>query len=124
MPLITEYVNEVKRLIDYIPFKLSTKVNIDNRGEVALYLKGEIVFSDQSELHFKEYFIAIPVLKKLAYSYYYQDKNKKMIFRFDNAEHHLEVESYPYHKHIKGAVVPSHEITLKEVIKNIIEMQS
>ena len=77
MPLITEYVNEVKRLIDYIPFKLSTKVNIDNRGEVALYLKGEIVFSDQNELHFKEYFIVIPVLRKLAYSYHYQDKNKK-----------------------------------------------
>lgn len=35
---------------------------------------GEIVFVDGSELHFKEYFIAIPVLKRLAYSYHYQDK--------------------------------------------------
>lgn len=124
MPLITEYVSELKRLIDSIPFKLSTKVNIDNRGEVALYLKGEIIFSDQSELHFKEYFIAIPVLRKLAYSYHYQDRYKKMIFRFDNAEHHLEVKTYPYHKHIIDAIVPSNEISLKEVIKNIIEMQS
>ncbi|OHB68335.1 MAG: hypothetical protein A2W17_12315 [Planctomycetes bacterium RBG_16_41_13] len=124
MSLITEYVDEVKRLIDTIPFKLSTKVHIDNRGEVALYLRGEIIFSDRNELHFKEYFIAIPVLKKLAYSYHYQDRNKKIIFRFDNAEHHLEVETYPYHKHIKGLIVPSNEISLKEVIKNIIEMQS
>jgi hypothetical protein len=47
-----------------------------------------------------------------------------MIFRFDNAEHHLEVKTYPYHKHIIGAIAPSNEISLKEVIKDIIEMQS
>ncbi|HHT9136274.1 MAG TPA: toxin-antitoxin system TumE family protein [Candidatus Wunengus sp. YC60] len=124
MSLITEYVDEVKRLIDSIPFKLSTKIHVDNRGEVALYLKGEIIFSDRSELHYKEYFIAIPVLRKVAYSYHYQDRDKKIIFRFDNAEHHLEIRTYPYHKHIKGTIVPSNEISLNEVIKNIIGMQS
>ena len=33
---------------------------------------------DKSELHFKEYFIAIPVLKRLAYSYHYQNHDKKI----------------------------------------------
>jgi hypothetical protein len=77
MSIITEYLNEVKRLIDDTPLKLTTKIYEDIRGEVALYLRGEIVFSDLSELHFKEYFVAIPVLRKLAYSYHYQDRDKK-----------------------------------------------
>ena len=51
-------------------------------------------------------------LKKLAYSYHYQNKDKEMIFRFDNAEHHTEVRTcfckfFLCHKKLKVSKVKS-----------------
>lgn len=122
MSVITEYVKNIENYLNEIPFRLSTKIEVENRGDVALYLKGEIVFIDGSELHIKEYFIAVPTLSKLAYSYHYQDKNKKLVFRFDNAEHHSEVKTYPNHKHLKDTVLSSKGVSLKEAIDEIINM--
>lgn len=120
MSIIEEYLDDIKRVLDEIPFELSRKVQAENRGDVALYLKGKIVFTGGSELHFKEYFIAIPILKKLAYSYHYQNKNKEVIFRFDNAEHYLEVKTYPHHKHLNDVIFPSKEASLKEILTKIL----
>lgn len=68
MSIITDYIKDLENYLNDIPFRLATKVNMDNRGDVVLYFKGEIVFIDESELHIKEYFTAIPILKKIAYS--------------------------------------------------------
>jgi len=81
MSIITEYLENIKNYLNEVPFRLSTKVQIDNRGDVVLYFKGEVIFIDDSELYIKKYFITIPDFKKIAYAYHYQDKNKKMIFR-------------------------------------------
>lgn len=116
MSAITEYLDDIERLLDNIPFRLSTKIHVENRGDIALYIRGEVEFVNGSKLHFKEYFIAIPVLKKLAYSYHYQNKEEEIIFRFDNAEHHPEIKTYPHHKHSKDSVSPSKEMLLKEAI--------
>jgi len=99
MPVITEYLEDIESFLNNIPFRLSTKIHVENRGDIALYLRGEISFIDGSGFYFKEYFIALPVFKKLAYSYHYQHKDEKLIFRFDNAEHHTEIETYPHHRH-------------------------
>ncbi len=124
MSVITDYLKDLNSFIDEIPFKLSAKIQADNRGDVALYVKSEILFSDRSELLFKEYLVAIPILKRLTYSYQYQDRSKELIFRFDNAEHHREVSTYPHHKHIKNMVLSSKEMSLKEIINEIINLKS
>lgn len=117
--MIEEYVEDIEKLINQLPYRLSTKIHAENRGNVALYLRGKIVFANKSELHFREYFITIPKLRKLAYFYHYQNKDKTLIFRFDNSEHHLNVSTYPYHKHIGDKVSPSKEMSLKEIINEI-----
>jgi len=76
MSIIKEYLTGLYNLISEIPFTLLTNIHPENRGGVALYIKGEITFVDRSEFHFKEYFITIPDLKKLAYSYHYQNHKK------------------------------------------------
>lgn len=119
MSVIEEYVKDLEKFINQIPYRLSTKIHAENRGDIALYLRGEIVFANGSELHFKEYFIAIPKLKKLAYSYYYQNKDEELFFRFDNTEHHLDISTCPHHKHLKDKVLPSKEMSLKQIINEI-----
>ncbi len=117
---IDEYLQRIQRLINELPFKLSATINIENRSNVVLYIKGKITFTDETELHFKEYLITVPTFHKVAYSYHYQDKDKQLIFRFDNAEHHTEISTYPHHKHLKDRVLPSNEASLEKVLEEIL----
>ena len=121
MSTIKDYLHELEKLIHDAPCKLFADFQIENRGDVALYLRGKIIFTNESELQFKEYFITIPIMKKVAYSYHYQNRDKELIFRYDNAEHHKEIETYPYHKHVTNEVLPSDILSLKEVIKEILK---
>ncbi|NIM16587.1 MAG: hypothetical protein GTO45_31790 [Candidatus Aminicenantes bacterium] len=120
MSIISDYILQVKTSIEKRPSVLSSKLIVDNRGDVVLYLKGEIVFTNQSELHFKEYIVSIPQLKKIAYSYHYQDAEKNMIFRHDNAEHHPELENFPHHKHVDQQTVSSEEVSLDDILDSIV----
>ena len=122
MSIIKKYLTGLYNLINEIPFTLLTNIHPENRGDIALYIKGEIIFVDRSEFHFKEYFIAIPDLKKLAYSYHYQNHDKKLIFRYDNADHYREIETYPYHKHVHNDVLNSGNMEIKAVIDEIIRI--
>ena len=124
MSVISDYILQTKKAIEELPHILSDKLIADNRGDVVLYLKGEIVFSNLYELHFKEYFVSVPEFKKIAYSYHFQDTEKKLIFRYDNAEHHLELENFPYHRHIGDETLPSEEISLHKVLDIIIDQIS
>lgn len=59
----------------------------------------------------------------IAYSYHYQGANKRLIFRYDNAEHHPELENFPHHKHIGDKVFSAEEVSLNEVLGLIIDQQ-
>jgi len=43
--------------------------------------------------------------ERYKYSYHYQDGNGKVIFRYDMAPHHIEIETFPHHKHINSEKV-------------------
>lgn len=122
MSEIEEYLKSLEILLDSVPLKLSTTLQTENRGDVALYVKIDIVFNDESELHTKEYFAKVIGLTKVAYSYHYQDDNKELIFRYDNAEHHPEIKTVPYHKHLKDSISPADEIDLKNVLDEILRL--
>ena len=84
------------------------------RGKKHFFIKGLIILKDKSELHFKEFVSE----KKHNYSYHWQNSEGEMIIRWDNAPHHKEVKTYPYHKHIPE-VKESEEVTLEEIIEYI-----
>ena len=37
----------------------------------------------------------------IKYSYYFLNTNNELIFGWDNAPHHEDINSFPHHKHIK-----------------------
>ena len=43
----------------------------------------------------------------------------RMLFRYDNAPHHLEIDSYPYHKHTPDKIVPSTIPSIKDILNEI-----
>ncbi len=73
---------------------------IDRRGG---YLRFRADFIDGSRLFAFEFVDAR--LRRLRYSYHYQDASGDLIFRYDNAPHHPEVRTHPHHKHTPQGVV-------------------
>ncbi len=55
------------------------------------------------------------------YSYHWQETNGDLIIRWDNKPHWRELRTFPHHKHIgdRDNVVPSHRVTLEDVITEI-----
>lgn len=55
----------------------------------------------------------------IAYSYYWLRTDNSIIFGWDNAPHHKEVDTFPHHKHVGGKVESSAQTNLKEVLEYI-----
>jgi len=51
------------------------------------------------------------------YSYQWQKKNGDTLLRWDNAPHHKALKTFPHHRHEGDKVLPSHRITVDEVIE-------
>jgi hypothetical protein len=44
-------------------------------------------------------------VRDLRYRYHFQDKEKNLVFRYDNTPHFPNLKSFPHHKHLKDEVV-------------------
>ncbi len=55
------------------------------------------------------------------YSYHYQKSNGDLVFRYDNAPHHPEIETFPHHKHVESDdnVIASQPPDVSEVLVEI-----
>lgn len=79
-------------------------------------------FYDQSMLEATET-VAIEdgEIIKEQYSYHYQKSNNDLVFRYDNAPHHPEIETFPHHKHVESDdnVIASQPPDMSEVLVEI-----
>lgn len=92
------------------------------------FVKGMLLLRDESVLEFVEVKDADRP-DKLKYRYHYRDKNHRLIFRYDNAPHHKNLPSFPYHKHQSSEdnLQESREPELLDVlceIKRLLEEQA
>ena len=84
-------------------------------GKDFYYLKIMADIKNNTELYVREYM----GVGEEKYSYHWQEKNGKLITRWDNAPHQ-KVKTFPHHKHYPdGTVVESYEIRLEKVLKSI-----
>lgn len=77
-------------------------------------------FPDESQLQVVEKLVAERlIILKVRYAYHYQRADGELAFRYDNAPHYPDIEAFPHHKHMGGAVVPSRPPDLREVLREI-----
>lgn len=55
------------------------------------------------------------------YSYHWQDRDGKLITRWDNSPHWKTVKTYPYHKHLADDVFSCRKMTISDVISEMEE---
>lgn len=83
-------------------------------GRNFYYIKLKVVLIDESELYVREYVSEM----EYTYSYHWQYKDGTLRIRWDNAPHHKDLKTFPYHKHTPK-LEESAEITLEDVLKVI-----
>lgn len=103
-------------------FAYTKKVRIIRKftGTDKGFIRFIIELTDDSELHVFEY--VNQNLKKLDYSYHWQDKDKKLIKRWDNAPHHKEIKTFPHHLHEENGVKSFLEPNFFDILKIIDEI--
>lgn len=99
---------------------MTSNIECDFRSEKIGFLKGKIIFLDESVLFFKEYLDLRYQIDKKTYSFHYQDINTNLLFRYDNALHKPKLGFYD-HKHVDGRILKSNVPTIKDVLKEIVD---
>jgi hypothetical protein len=97
-----------------------TNIQIDQRSALRGFITGILQFEDDSELHFREFIDTSSTPSKLMYAYHYQDKNKTLIFRYDNAVHRPKLPQMD-HKHTSTGVKITSAPSLAQVIDEILK---
>ena len=85
-----------------------------------VYLKGHLLIIDSSVLEIAIF--ATKSRKTLSiekYRLHYINSAGQMLFRYDNAPHHFEIDSYPHHKHTPDKIVPSTVPSIKDILNEI-----
>ena len=115
--MIKKYFNKIDNSLDNYSHiiedqNIIKKTFADDKG----LIQGEVFFIDDTTLDFLE---VVNNNKKEKYKFHYMDKEKQLIFRYDNAPHHTELKTFPHHKHTNNGVVESSEPNLNNVLCEI-----
>ncbi|WP_373480968.1 DUF6516 family protein [Geminocystis sp.] len=109
-------------ILEFLLIK-SYEINLEKRATYEGFIKGKIIFIDQSYLHIREFVDVETNIDRKMYSYQYMNPDNNLIFRYDNTEHHqkLNLPNFPHHKHEESEknVINSNAPFLKDVIKEI-----
>jgi Family of unknown function (DUF6516) len=58
-------------------------------------------------------------LARLSYRYHWQNVSGQVLFRYDDAPHHPEVDTFPHHKHVGDTVIASPRPHLLDVLEEM-----
>ncbi|MBW2345988.1 MAG: hypothetical protein JRF53_18725 [Deltaproteobacteria bacterium] len=119
--MIRKFVSEIEKSIDSSSIVISSNIQkYFGPDEETVYLKGHIRIIDSSILEIAVFAIQsrddISIDK---YRLHYISGTGQMLFRYDNAPHHPEIDSHPHHKHTPDKVIPSKMPSLKDVLNEI-----
>ena len=116
MPALNnDYLQSILALLSASPFVHEPVVNVDDRDEV-WFIRADVHFIDNSLLHFRELFVKQEKPFKKAYTYHYQREDETIVFRYDNAPHHVHLETFPHHKHEGTKILPATEPVFIQVL--------
>jgi hypothetical protein len=126
--LITEYFQKIDSEIADCIHVVEASITKDRRSLYIGIIEGNLLFTDESVLHFIEFVNVKESIELYKYSYHYQNRNGTLIFRYDMAPHHQEIETFPHHKHTRSgkiieASIPALARVLDEVDKLIAQLE-
>jgi hypothetical protein len=117
-----EYARKVQAAIDELIATGEARLvdlEIDSRSRLRGFIAGVLQFQNDTELHFREFVDVSQSDSRLMYAYHYQDDQKKLIFRYDNAPHRPALPQLD-HKHTSARIEPANAPTFGQVLDEIL----
>jgi hypothetical protein len=119
--MLENFLADLKATLTASPLVRDIEIDDEFITSVSGFLDCTVVMIDGSTLYVTEYFtISCENIKRDKYSYHLQKKGE-FIIRWDNAPHHMELSTFPYHVHDKDGVYESKEMTMDEILDAISE---
>ena len=118
--MIDDYFRAIDALLATTPMVREYDVHFDKRSLSRGYLRGDVIFQDDSRLHFREFVSIERNIVRMVYAYHFQRPDGTLVFRYDNTPHYPNLQNAPHHRHGQsGAVIgiqpPDLEIVLNEI---------
>ena len=119
--LLNDYLAALQVILARAPFVTATSLSYEERPPSAALIKGSLLFTDGSQLDFKEFLVTQPTLQVIKYAYNFR-KGDECIFRYDNANDPAarNLKTFPSHKHIFSSILMAEKPSLEKVVQEIV----
>jgi hypothetical protein len=106
--------------IDDFGFAESIDVREEIRAAKQAVVRSKVVLIDGSVLHIVEFIDAKYKVERISYAYQYQDKEGRLLFRYDNARHRPDL-GFGDHKHLAdGSIVQTSVPDISDVVDEVL----
>ncbi len=120
--MLENFLADLKASLTASPIVKDIEILDEFVTSVSGFLECRVLLIDGSELYVSEYFIVLKDrIKRDKYSYHLQ-KNDELIIRWDNAPHHRELSTFPFHIHRKNEVHGSKDMTADDILDELLEI--
>jgi hypothetical protein len=115
------YYQSLQQEITASPLVMSSSLSFTEIDLNECYIRGSLLLLNQSELHIAEYVVTEPPPHRLKYRYHLQDRDGRLLSRWDNAPHHRSVPTFPHHRHNADRdVEPAEPIDVSQILQLLI----
>ena len=117
--MLENFLADLKASLTVSPIVKDIEILDEFITSVSGFLDCRVLMIDGSELYVSEYFTVLEnKIKRDKYSYHLQ-KNDELIIRWDNAPHHRELSTFPFHVHKKDRVQESQDMTVNDILEEL-----
>ena len=117
-----DYYLSLQNAIHAVPHVLRSDAQFEEIDDSECYVRGVLMLIGGFELHIAEYVVTEPVLTRPKYRYHLQTSGGKLVSRWDNAPHHLDVSTFPDHRHDDhGGVHPTSPMNVPDVLDAVLQ---
>ncbi len=119
--MLESYLSGIIQELFVSPAISSFKVLRQEAGDEDGYSRIRCTLSNGDILEFAEYIqIHRNKIHIETYSFHWQTADGELVKRWDNVEHHKEIDTFPHHIHLSdGRIIGSGHMTLKKVLTDI-----
>jgi Family of unknown function (DUF6516) len=116
--LLSDYLNQVEQAVlqhsnGYVE-RYEEELLTPQRANLRIRLR----FNQTHLLEINEAIVvADDQLEFLDYRYHFQDEQNRLIFRYDSTPHFPNLPTFPHHKHLPDAVIPSEKPAITQVLQ-------
>lgn len=114
---ISHYLNEIEATVGEIEDVYTELYEEEILAFDRVNLRIRLRFYTGYLLELNESIIFEGEIRHLGYRYHFQDKEKNLLFRYDNTPHFPNLKSYPHHKHLKDGVIATDKPPIFRVIR-------